>query len=256
MPTAAVDWGTGPVAAGAADRSCAWPASPWRRGCCADPAPALGLHGAARGGRCWSDRRRRGGRRPAGCSRCATSGQGDALVLRAGPARGGRRRRRARTRPRGRLPRPAGGHDGAAGGAHPLPRRPRRRARRGARRSRGRRGRGHRRCSTRGRGAARWRPRVGHDPGLASYGETRRVGDVTLQALWPRPGGAGGDPARARPTTPASCCSPRWRGVRILLTGDVEPSGAGGAGARPRRAAASTCSRCRTTAAATRTSTG
>ena len=46
------------------------------------------------------------------------------------------------------------------------------------------------------------------------------------------------------------------RGVRLLLTGDVEPPGqaalaATAAGARP-----STCSRCPTTAAATRTSAG
>ena len=34
---------------------------------------------------------------------------------------------------------------------------------------------------------------VGRVPGLAAYGETRQVGAVTVQAVWPRPGARAGD---------------------------------------------------------------
>ena len=53
----------------------------------------------------------------------------------------------------------------------------------------------------------------------APYGATRVVGEATLQVLWPPPGHR----SSTTPTTRASCCSPRSRGVRMLLTGDVEP---------------------------------
>ena len=43
------------------------------------------------------------------------------------------------------------------------------------------------------------------------------------------------------PTTPASCCSWRPHGLRILLTGDIEPHGAGGPGRAAAGAARSTC---------------
>ena len=80
---------------------------------------------------------------------------------------------------------------GAAARAHPLPRRPRRRAGRGARRPRGRRGRGDpagrpaRGCRAGRRARA---ARTGWGPRRRRTPEARRVGDVTLQVLWPPPG--------------------------------------------------------------------
>jgi competence protein ComEC len=65
---------------------------------------------------------------------------------------------------------------------------------------------------------------LGRDPGLPSYGVTRRVGDVTLQAVWPRPGGSGGDPGESAPNNASVVLVAEVAGVRILLTGDVEPS--------------------------------
>ena len=53
------------------------------------------------------------------------------------------------------------------------------------------------------------------------------------------------------PTTPRWCCWSRRHGIRILLTGDVEPPSQ--EVLCTRTSARSTCSRCRTTAAATRT---
>lgn len=64
----------------------------------------------------------------------------------------------------------------------------------------------------------------GRDPGLASYGATRRVGEVTLQAVWPRPDGTGGDPGESAPNNASVVLVAEVAGVRILLTGDVEPS--------------------------------
>ena len=77
-------------------------------------------------------------------------------------------------------------------------------------------------------GAARGRRARAARPGCRPRRRrtARRGGSatLTLQVLWPLPGrppaGRGdGSP----PTTPAWCCSSRWRGVRLLLTGDVEP---------------------------------
>jgi len=53
----------------------------------------------------------------------------------------------------------------------------------------------------------------------AAYGSTRRVGDVTLQVLGPPPGvtAAGG------PNNASVVLLVQVRGVRVLLTGDVEP---------------------------------
>jgi len=65
---------------------------------------------------------------------------------------------------------------------------------------------------------------LGRDPGLPSYGVTRRVGDVTLQAVWPRPGDSGGDPGESAPNNASVVLVAEVAGVRILLTGDVEPS--------------------------------
>ena len=184
----------GPVAAApAGHRDCAAAPCWWRASLVRPPTPGLaaGRLGAGRV-------RRRPGRR-AGAQRRP----------------GARRGRRRRARPgRGRpLPRPARGRGGAAGGAHPLPRRPRRRARRRARRPHGRRGRDH--------PAAR--------PARAGWPRSRRW---PSRSVWRRPGAVRRDPPDRRrhasrcsgrrrtrrrsgpataapPTTPAWCCSPR-----------------------------------------------
>ena len=52
----------------------------------------------------------------------------------------------------------------------------------------------------------------------AAYGTTRTVGEVTLQVLWPPPGAAPDNPNDASVVLLAQV-----RGVRVLLTGDVEP---------------------------------
>lgn len=65
---------------------------------------------------------------------------------------------------------------------------------------------------------------LGSDPGLPTYGVTRRVGDVTLQPLWPPPGGGGVDPGESAPNNASVVLLAEVGGVRILLTGDVEPS--------------------------------
>ena len=65
---------------------------------------------------------------------------------------------------------------------------------------------------------------LGRDPGPPAYGVTRRVGDVTLQEVWPRPGGAPGDSGESAPNNASVVMVAEVAGVRILLTGDVEPS--------------------------------
>ncbi len=65
---------------------------------------------------------------------------------------------------------------------------------------------------------------VGRVPGPPSYGVTRRVGDVTLQEVWPRPDGTVGDPDESAPNNASVVLVAEVAGVRILLTGDVEPS--------------------------------
>jgi competence protein ComEC len=65
---------------------------------------------------------------------------------------------------------------------------------------------------------------LGRDPGLPSYGVTRRVGEVTLQEVWPEPGGTGTDPSESAPNNASVVLLAEVAGVRILLTGDVEPS--------------------------------
>jgi competence protein ComEC len=69
---------------------------------------------------------------------------------------------------------------------------------------------------------------AGLAPALAPYGVVRTVGDVTLQTLWPRPGlpsrGAG-DGSEANDASVVLLAE--VRGVRILLTGDLEPPGQG-----------------------------
>ncbi|GAA1793310.1 ComEC/Rec2 family competence protein [Nocardioides hankookensis] len=63
-------------------------------------------------------------------------------------------------------------------------------------------------------------------PRPAPYGETRQVGDVTLQALWPPPGSPTDGPGDGSTANEASVVLlAEVHGVRILLTGDVEPEG-------------------------------
>ena len=153
--------------------------------------PASACCGAAGAWRCWSGRPTPGlAARRLGAGACDV-GQGDALVLRAGPRAGGRGRRRPRPGARwtpacDRLEVTAvpllvlthfhADHvDGLAGRA---------------RRPRGGRGRGDPPADPPdGVALVDARPRGGGlRPAPAPYGVTRTVGDVTLQVLWPPPG--------------------------------------------------------------------
>ena len=61
---------------------------------------------------------------------------------------------------------------------------------------------------------------------VAPYGETRTVGDVTLQVLWPRPDSPTGGPGDGSTANDASVVLlAEVAGVRLLLTGDIEPAG-------------------------------
>lgn len=64
----------------------------------------------------------------------------------------------------------------------------------------------------------------GRVPDPAAYGLTRRVGEVTLQTVWPRPGAGAGDAGESAPNNASVVLLAEVAGVRILLTGDVEPS--------------------------------
>lgn len=68
---------------------------------------------------------------------------------------------------------------------------------------------------------------AGHDPGLAPYGVARTIGEVTIQSVWPRPGAAAGDSGESAPNNASVVLVAEVGGVRILLTGDVEPSAQG-----------------------------
>ena len=157
-------------------------------------------------------------------------GQGDALVLHAGPARRGRRRRRTRPGRGRRLPRPArgrrrcrwwcsptstpttstgcpgsstAGRSGAIETTRLLD--PPEGVRRGRRPRRGRR-------------ARRRAP--------APYAVTRRSATSPLQVLWPPPDSPTAGPGDGSTANEASVVLlAEVRGVRILLTGDVEPEG-------------------------------
>lgn len=65
---------------------------------------------------------------------------------------------------------------------------------------------------------------AGRDPDVAAYGGTRRFGDVTLQAVWPPPGADGTDPSESAPNNASVVVLAEVGGLRVLLTGDVEPS--------------------------------
>jgi competence protein ComEC len=61
-------------------------------------------------------------------------------------------------------------------------------------------------------------------PAGAPYALARRVGEVTLQVLWPPPGTPASGPGDGSTANDASVVLlAEVRGVRLLLTGDVEP---------------------------------
>ena len=61
---------------------------------------------------------------------------------------------------------------------------------------------------------------------VAAYGETRTVGDVTLQVLWPTPASPTSGPGDGSTANDASVVLlAEVAGVRLLLTGDIEPVG-------------------------------
>jgi len=64
----------------------------------------------------------------------------------------------------------------------------------------------------------------GLEPAVAPYATARRVGDVTLQVLWPLPSSATRGPGDGSTANDASVVLlVEVAGVRVLLTGDVEP---------------------------------
>ena len=66
----------------------------------------------------------------------------------------------------------------------------------------------------------------GWAPTLPAYGLSVRFGDVILQPVWPRAGPAVAGPGDGSTANNASVVMvAEVRGVRILLTGDVEPEG-------------------------------
>ena len=67
---------------------------------------------------------------------------------------------------------------------------------------------------------------AGLAPTTAPYAQTRQVGEVTLEALWPPPDSPTLGPGDGSTANEASVVLlVEVRGVRILLTGDVEPEG-------------------------------
>jgi len=65
---------------------------------------------------------------------------------------------------------------------------------------------------------------LGRDPAPPAYGITRTVGEVTLQEVWPRPGARLDGSGESAPNNASVVLLAQVRGLRILLTGDVEPS--------------------------------
>jgi competence protein ComEC len=67
---------------------------------------------------------------------------------------------------------------------------------------------------------------AGVTPEAATYGGTLTVGDVSLQALWPTPDSPTTGPGDGSTANEASVVMlAEVAGVRLLLTGDVEPEG-------------------------------
>ncbi len=68
--------------------------------------------------------------------------------------------------------------------------------------------------------------RLGIPETVAAYASTQRIGEVTLQVLWPLPSQAQAGPGDGSTANNASVVLlARVRDVRILLTGDLEPPG-------------------------------
>lgn len=65
---------------------------------------------------------------------------------------------------------------------------------------------------------------LGHDPAPPAYGRTRTVGEVTLQEVWPRPGATLDGSGESAPNNASVVLLAQVHGLRLLLTGDVEPS--------------------------------
>jgi competence protein ComEC len=65
----------------------------------------------------------------------------------------------------------------------------------------------------------------GRPPAVAPYAQTRRVGDVTLQPVWPLPGTLEGSSDESAVNDASVVLVAEVGGVRILLTGDLEPPG-------------------------------
>lgn len=72
-------------------------------------------------------------------------------------------------------------------------------------------------------GAAAVAAALGRLPETAPYAATRRVGDVTLQPVWPPPGAPAGAVGESAANDASVVLVAEVSGVRILLTGDVEP---------------------------------
>lgn len=67
---------------------------------------------------------------------------------------------------------------------------------------------------------------AGLSPHVATYGVTRRIGDLTLQTLWPPPDSPTKGPGDGSTANESSVVLlVQVRGVRLLLAGDVEPEG-------------------------------
>jgi competence protein ComEC len=68
--------------------------------------------------------------------------------------------------------------------------------------------------------------RTGVPVGVAAYGSARRLGEVTLQVLWPLPDSPVAGPGDGSTANEASVVLlVETHGLRLLLTGDVEPEG-------------------------------
>ena len=211
---------------------CRWCCSPcWSpasrsrpRGCCVGRPPVWAA-ASSWSSRSWSDPATSGGRPRVGHGRLRRR-----PGRRAGPAcrlaLGGRRGRGAGPGAGGRLPGPARRPAGPAAGTDPLPRRPRRRAVRSVGRTRGRRRGGHpaARPPAGSRGGAR------DLPGRGARAAVRRLrGDGVVRTAHPADAVARArlGPERSRRRAVANDASvvllAQAAGLRILLTGDVEP---------------------------------
>lgn len=65
---------------------------------------------------------------------------------------------------------------------------------------------------------------LGRRAGPPAYGLTRTVGQVTVQEVWPRPGARLDGSGESAPNNSSVVVLAEVQGLRVLLTGDVEPS--------------------------------